>query len=111
MVRDSLPEGTQKILLFAGYVEIPPCVQKASMQQAINTKALMFCAGTGNVAGLQVDAPGTLEVTFAKFRYKGNMDMFQYVSICFNEGMAMIWNSLTMFNSQTEQVQKKTTLF
>jgi hypothetical protein len=35
------------------------------------------------------------------------MDMFQYVSICFNEGMAMIWNSLTMFNSQTEQVQKK----
>ena len=37
--------------------------------------------------------------------------MFQYVSICFNEGMAMIWNSLTMFNSQTEQVQKKPLFF
>ena len=38
------------------------------------------------------------------------MDMFQYVSVCFNEGMVMIWNSLSMFNAQTEQVQF-TTIF
>ncbi|CAL1139795.1 unnamed protein product [Cladocopium goreaui] len=40
--------------------------------------ALMFCAGTGNVAGLQVDAPGTLEALLEKHAnpcvedYQGN---------------------------------------